>query len=351
MLKNVMNVIKKYKKYIIIGVIILILAVVGYFVYNYVQDRIYEKNKSNYPKEEQISKDIEKSIIKEIDTMTINGEKINHQFNIDNIKNIEYKEGTDPALTITLYYHLEDIVSLDIPFEAYYSFNGKNYNFTGLFNPVDEGADYENVKIVSCENLKNSYGETSLDIVNKKYKEKYDSVNLIETKAENDESCISTYEAKSDKEYINKNSKITVKNNLVYSTMSKEFTISTQDNEEVSTTFNLVGKYTGNHVTRGYFHDKSSVNFEITEVKDNTAILGSSGKIIEGSMYYALVAEDAYIEPTDYDYYILNVGYKYGKDASGVDRDLTVRIYDDKLLYYCPYSDKRTDECYTMNKN
>ncbi|MBE6160311.1 MAG: hypothetical protein E7157_04620 [Lactobacillales bacterium] len=342
---------KNNKKYIFIFVILIVLITVGIFVFKFLEEQEFQKNKNNFPKTEVIGNDIEKSVNEEIGKMTINGEKFSHKFNSKNIKYIKYKESTDTSLKIMLHYKVEDIVSFEIPFQVYYSFDGKEYKFKSLFNLTEEGEKYKNIKITSCEKIKNKDGKTTDDIINEKYKEKYDSIKLRNTKAEGNNVCISTYEATSDKKYIDKNSKITITNTLFDSSVSKEFTITSSDVEELKVSFDLVGKYKGDHVTRGFFHDKSWAQFEITKVDGNSVNFGSSGKIVEGNMNYTLVAKDGYIGSTDYDYYTLDVGYKYGTDASGVDRDLTVRIYEDKLLYYCAYSDERTDECYTMNKN
>jgi len=162
---------KNNKKYIFIFVILIVLITVGIFVFKFLEEQEFQKNKNNFPKTEVIGNDIEKSVNEEIGKMTINGEKFSHKFNSKNIKYIKYKESTDTSLKIMLHYKVEDIVSFEIPFQVYYSFDGKEYKFKSLFNLTEEGEKYKNIKITSCEKIKNKDGKTTDDIINEKYKE------------------------------------------------------------------------------------------------------------------------------------------------------------------------------------
>lgn len=347
-LSNLLELLKKYKKFIIIGIIVVILIILTTFIVNYINEKTYEKNKSDYPDVKTVRKDVEKDISEELKNIILNDKDLNHKYDPKNIKSVEVYDETSTQVLLKFYYNVNEIISFDMPFIVTYDFDGTNYKYVSISEQSTlEG--YSNLKITDCKNITDEKNLTSDNIIENNYKPKYDSININDTKNETNTVCVSTYTAKNDGKYIDRNDSIEIKHTLI-NKGDKKFKISSAENLETDVTFDLVGKYSGNHTTRGYFHDKGTVNFEITKVDKVTTYFGSSGKIKEGTSTYMLVAEDGYLDYTDYGYYILNVGYKYGTDASGVDRDLEVRIYDDKLLYYCSYSDESTDGCYEMTK-
>lgn len=339
---------KKYKKFIIIGIIIVIFIILVTFVINYINEKTYEKNKNNYPDVKTIRKDVEKDISEELKNIILNDKDLNHKYDSKNIKSVEVYDETSTQVLLKFNYNVNEIISFDIPFIVTYDFDGTNYKYVSIYEQTSIDG-YSNLKITDCEKITDEKDLTRNNIIENNYKTNYDSIELKDTKNDDNTVCISTYIAKNDGKYIDRNDTIQIKYTLINDS-NKKFRVVSADNIETDVTFDLVGKYSGNHTTRGYFHDKGTVNFEITKVDKGTVYFGSTGKIKEGTSTYVLVAEDGYLDYTDYGYYILNVGYKYGTDASGVDRDLEVRIYDDKLLYYCSYSDESTDGCYEMTK-
>ena len=345
--KNKISFIGKYKKIIIIGIILIILVVVACVVFNYFKDKKYTENKKDYPDIEMVRDDVKKAVQKELEEITLNGEKLDLEYDASKIKEVEFYEETSTQVQLKFNYNVDKLISFDIPFIVAYDFDGTDYEYASV-NEHFEIEGYSNVKISSCDEIMDEDGITRDKIIEENYKTKYDSIELKDTKND-DNICVSTYEATKDGKYIDRNDTIEIKHTVTNPT-GKEFKVVSANNLNTDVKFDLVGKYSGSHVTRGYFHDKSTVNFEITKVDITSLYLGKGGKINEGGSVYTLVAEDAYIESTDYDYYTMDIGFKYGTDASGVDRDLTVRIYDDKLLYYCSHSDDDTDGCYELKR-
>lgn len=343
---------KKNKKKLIIVLIVIITLIVGYYSIIKIKDIVRENNRKDYPSQKELAKHVEKELINELTQITINKKGINKEYKSSNIKKVKYNNNTYDSLEITFYYHIEDSVSFDIPFSAYYSFDGKDYTYDGLRNNTDRGEAYKNVKITSCKDIKNNQDKNANEYIEEKYKQTYGEMKLVSANNKHDNVCEYVYEGKKEGKYIKKNVKVTMTNTVEFSTEKEEFTVYTimDSLDESDVTFDLVGKYTGNHTTIGYFHDKGTVNFEITKMDKFTAYLGPTGKIREGSFTYTLVAKEGYISYTKYDYYILDVGFKFGTDASGVDRNLEVRVYPDKLLYYCSYDDESTKGCYELTK-
>lgn len=354
-LNEFINLLKKNKKKIIIALIVIIIIIGGYFAVIKVKDVIRENNRKDYPSQKELAKDIEKELKNELTQITINKKGITQEFKTSNIKEVKYDNQVYDSLEIKFYYHIEDSVSFDIPFSAYYSFDGKNYTYDGLRNNTDSGQEYKNVKITSCKDVTNDKEKNINDLVNEKYKESFTEIKLVEEKYKKDNICEYVYEAKKDGKYIKKVSKITATNTVSYSTTSEEFTVTSNVNiEDKEVKFDLVGKYSGKHEERGDYsnYKNSTFDFEITKVDGMSLTLTNNGKIYEGSSdTYIQTNPNSYIDSSDYEFYTFDIEFRWGSDGNGIKRTMQVRVYPDKLLYYCAYpKQNKTDGCYELTR-
>ena len=159
-----------------------------------------------------------------------------------------------------------------------------------------------------------------------------------------------------DTKYIDIDGKIDVKYNLLYNESSNKFFVNTTNDLNQKYMFDLVGKYSGKHEERGDYsnYKNSTFNFEIIKVDGHSLTLTNDGKIYEGKYdTYIQSSNSSYVDFSEYeDFFIFDVEFRWGSDGIGRKRNMQVRVYEDKLLYYCSYpKQNKTDGCFELKRN
>ncbi len=364
-LNNIVDMAKaNWKPLVIVGVVIVCVIGVGSFVSankdydgadyddtNY-SDTNYEDNNSGYPDVDRIYLDAKEQITKDLSEFSFNGKSLDIEYDKDNIKDIAYASDYGADLAFQFIYQVDDVISLGIPYEIRYDIDGKKYKFMEINNEVFMQG-YRNIELASCDNIKTEDDKSILEFVKSEYKDEYDEITLKDTK-KSSSTCTTTFEAKKNGAYITKDDTITVTSSLS-TTDEENYKIKTSTKVDENRKFNLVGKWHGEFVRRGMYPYPSTIDFEITDVNGIGLVYAEAGWIIEdespGKNYWKLVDTSGYLEKSRYGYYTFKIGYKYGKDASGAENIKTIRVYDDKLLFFCSSDTRDTDGCYELKRN
>ncbi len=351
-----------WKPLVVVGVAIICVIVAGSFLgtnKSTNNDKDYgdtnysdEKNKSGYPDVDRVYLDAKKQIEKDLSEFSFNGKPLDIKYDKDNIKDLAVVSDYGADLAFQFIYQIDDIVSLGIPYEIRYDIDGKKYKFVEVNNQVFMQG-YRNIELASCDKIRTEDDKSILEFIKSEYKDEYDEITLKDTK-KNSSSCTTTFEAKKNGVYITKDDTITVTSSLS-TTDEKNYKIKTSTKVDENRKFNLVGKWHGEFVRRGTLPYPSTIDFEITEVNGIGLMYGETGWITEddkpNKYYWKLVDTSGYLEKSRYGYYTFKIGYKYGKDASGAENIKTVRVYDDKLLFFCSSDTRDTDGCYELKRS
>lgn len=346
----------KYKKFIIIFVVLIISIIVGINIIKNIEEKNFIKNKNNLPDIEMVSNNAKSYIENNVSSIKINDEKISDfDYAKGVFENIEYVDQSDMGVTVKVNYKYDGNYNFEVPLEMYYSFDGKVYTLDNIYDHYT-GSIVQNLRLSHCDFiLKNKEGYTYEDIINNDYKDKYDSIEFT-SKELNMNECLITYTGIKNSTYINKADTITIryylngKSNTEFELNSSELT------SKKDIKFNLVGDYQSYYEAKGYYTTHNKLSFGIESVDGYIIKLKSGGyqgeqsKVNKGVGYrYNIIDDTVSIEESDYDYYNVKVKTRYG--TNGASGSFTFRIYEDKLLFYCSYpSQKRTDGCKEITK-